>query len=185
MLAIWESFSIKQCYFAFPANVPPFRLSETSASKMMKLNCIEKQCIEKQTHYSADKGPYSQGYGLPSGHIWLSELDWKEGRAPKNWCLGTVALRLPWTARRSDKSVFSSVAQLCLTLRLHGLQHARLPCPSPTPGACSNSCPSSRWCHPTISSSVARFSSRLQSLPVSGSFPMSQFFASGGQSIGA
>ena len=67
----------------------------------------------------------------------------------------------------------------------HGLQQTRLPCPSPTPGACSNSCPSSRWCHPTISSSVVPFSSRLQSSPASGSFPKSQFFASGGQSIEA
>ena len=66
----------------------------------------------------------------------------------------------------------------------HGLQHTRLPCPLPTPAACSNSCPSSRWCHPTISSSVVPFSSCLQSFPASGSFPMSQFFASGGQSIG-
>ena len=66
----------------------------------------------------------------------------------------------------------------------HGLQHARLACPSPTPGACSNSCPSSWWYHPTISSSVVPFSSCLQSFPASGSFPMSQFFASGGQSIG-
>ena len=66
----------------------------------------------------------------------------------------------------------------------HGLQHAMLPCPSPTPGAYSNSCPSSRWFHPTISSSVVPFSSRLQSFPASGSFPMSEFFASGGQSIG-
>ena len=65
----------------------------------------------------------------------------------------------------------------------HGLQHARLPCPSPTPRACSNSYPLSRWCHPTISSSVVPFSSCLQSFPESGSFPMSQFFASGGQSI--
>ena len=64
----------------------------------------------------------------------------------------------------------------------HGLQHARLPCPSPTPGAYSNSCPSCRWCHPTISSSVIPFSSRLQSFPTSGSFPMSQFFPSGGHS---
>ena len=64
-----------------------------------------------------------------------------------------------------------------------GLQHTRLPCPSPTPGAYSNSCPSSRWCHPTISSSVGPFSSHLQSFPASGSFPMSQFFTSGGQSI--
>ena len=67
----------------------------------------------------------------------------------------------------------------------HGLQHARLPCPSPTPGACSNSCPSSGWCHPAISSSVVTFSSHLQSFPASRSFPMSQFFPSGGQSIGA
>ena len=67
----------------------------------------------------------------------------------------------------------------------HGLQHVRLPCSSPTPRACSNSCPSSHWCHPTISSSVVPFSSHLQSSPASGSFPMSQFFASGGQSIGA
>ena len=66
----------------------------------------------------------------------------------------------------------------------HGLQHARLPCPSPTPGTYSNSCPSSQWCHPTISSSVVPFSSCPQSFPASGSFTMSQFFASGGQSIG-
>ena len=66
----------------------------------------------------------------------------------------------------------------------HGLQHARLPCPSPTPRACSNSCSSSRWCQPTISSSVVPFSSCLQSFPASGSFPVSQFFTSGGQSIG-
>ena len=65
-----------------------------------------------------------------------------------------------------------------------GLQHTRFPCPSPTPGVCSNSCPWSRWCHPTISSSVVPFSSCLQSSPASGSFPMSQFFISGGQSIG-
>ena len=65
----------------------------------------------------------------------------------------------------------------------HGLQHTRLPCPSPSLGACSNSCPLSRWCHPAISSSVFPFS-RLQSFPASGSFHMSQFFISGGQSIG-
>ena len=67
----------------------------------------------------------------------------------------------------------------------HGLQHARLPCPSPTSRLCSNSCPLSQWCHPTISSSVIPFSSCLQSFPASGSFPMSQFFTSGVQSIGA
>ena len=67
----------------------------------------------------------------------------------------------------------------------HGLQHARLPYPSPSTEACSNSCPSSWWCHPTISSSVIPFSSQFQSFPASGSFQMSQFFTSGGQSIGA
>ena len=66
----------------------------------------------------------------------------------------------------------------------HGLQPARLPCPSPTPKAYSNLCPLRRWCHPTISSSFIPFSSHLQSFPASGSFPMSQFFTSGGQSIG-
>ena len=67
----------------------------------------------------------------------------------------------------------------------HGLQHTRLLCPTLSLGVSSNSCPSSRWCHPTISSSVIPFSSCPQSFPASGSFPMSQFFASGGQSIGA
>ena len=66
----------------------------------------------------------------------------------------------------------------------HGLQLIRLPCPSPTSGVYSNSCPKSQWCHPTISSSVIPFSSCLQSFPASGSFPMSQFFAPCGQSIG-
>ena len=70
------------------------------------------------------------------------------------------------------------------SLRTHGLQHARLPCPSLTPGVYSNSCPLSQWCHPTISSSVIPFSSHLQPFPASGSFQRNQFFTSGGQSIG-
>ena len=70
------------------------------------------------------------------------------------------------------------------SLRPHESQHARPPCPSPTPRVYSNSCPSSRWCSPAISSSVVPFSSCPQSLPSSGSFPMSQLFAWGGQSIG-
>ena len=70
------------------------------------------------------------------------------------------------------------------SLQPHEPQHARLRCPSPTPGAWSNSCPLRWWCHPTISSSVIPFSSCLQSFPESGSFPMSQFFKSGGKSIG-
>ena len=68
------------------------------------------------------------------------------------------------------------------SLRPCGLQHARLHCPSPTPRACSNPCSPSRWCHPTVSSSLVSFSSPLQSFSASGSFPISQFFASGGQS---
>ena len=70
------------------------------------------------------------------------------------------------------------------SLQPHGMQHARPPCPSPTPGAYSNSCPLNQWCHPTISSSVVPFSSPLQSFPALGSFPKSQFFTSGGQSTG-
>ena len=69
------------------------------------------------------------------------------------------------------------------SLQPHGLQHARLPCPSPSPRVCWNLCPFSWWCHPTISSSVMPFSSYLQSFPASGSFPVSQLFASGGPSI--
>jgi len=82
-------------------------------------------------------------------------------------------------------SVQFSCSVVSDSLRPHGLQHARPPCPSPTPGTYSNSCPLSQWCHPTISSSVIPFSSCLQSFPSSGSFPINQFFASGGQSIGA
>ena len=83
---------------------------------------------------------------------------------------------------------FSSVQFSCSvvsdSLRPHGLQHARPPCPSATPGVYSNSCPLCQWCHPTISSSVVPFFSCLHSFPALGSFPMSQLFPSGGQTIG-
>ena len=85
-------------------------------------------------------------------------------------------------------SIFSaccSVTQSCPSLCNPTGQHARLPCPSSSPRVCSNACPLSRWCHPTISSSVISFSSCLQSFPASGSFPMSLLFPLGGQSIGA
>ena len=88
---------------------------------------------------------------------------------------------VPWRAIFSSVHVSRSV----MPLWPHGLQHARLPCPSPTSAPCSNSCPLSGWCHPTISSSVVPFSSCYHSFPASGSFPMSQFFISDGQSIGA
>ena len=93
-----------------------------------------------------------------------------------------------WSYSLHVHTQFSSVqfshSVVSNSLRPHEPQHARLPCPSPTPRVYPNSCPLSRWCHPTISSSVIPFSSHLQSFPASGSFPMSQFFTSGGQ-IGA
>ena len=81
-------------------------------------------------------------------------------------------------------SVQLSLSVMAHSLQPHGLQLTRLPCPSATSGVCSNSCPLSQWCHPTISSSVVPFSSWLQSFLASASFPMSQFFASDGQIIG-
>ena len=102
------------------------------------------------------------------------------------WNIGDQS-SIPESERSSGEgndSVQVSHSVVSDSLWSHGLKHARLPCPSPTPGAYSNSCPSSWWCHPTISSSVICFSSHLQSFPSSGSFPMSQFLASGGQSIG-
>ena len=83
------------------------------------------------------------------------------------------------------KLQFSSVAQSSMTLWPHEPQHAKLPCPSPTARVHTNSCPLSRWSHPTISSSVIPFSSCPPSFPASGSFQMSQLFASGGQNIGS
>ena len=85
---------------------------------------------------------------------------------------------------KEDSSVQFSHSVVSDSLRPHGLQHTRPPCPSPTARAYSNSCPLSWWCHPTISYSVIPFSSHLQSFPASGSFQMSHLFASGGQSIG-
>ena len=102
-------------------------------------------------------------------------------------CQGLEAEWARW--RKKFCSLISSSQFSCSvmsnSLRPHGLQLPRLSCPSPTPGAYSNPCPSRRWCHPTISSSDIPFSSLLQSFPGSGSFQMTKFFASGGQSIGA
>ena len=88
-----------------------------------------------------------------------------------------------WNTHQDRPSVQFSHSVVSNSLRPHGLQHARPLCPSPTSGVYPNSCPLSRWCHPTISSSVIPFSARLQSFPASGSFQMSQLFTSGGQSI--
>ena len=89
-----------------------------------------------------------------------------------------IAFSFPRHSVQFSRSVMSDSSQP------HEPQPARPPCPSPTPGVYTNSCPLSRWCHPTISSSVVPFSSRLQSFPASGSFQMSQFFTLGGQIIG-
>ena len=103
-------------------------------------------------------------------HGWI-----RQGASSQNF----IQMYLCTFAQRVPSALFSH-SIMSNSLWFHGLQHARLLCPSPTPGACSNSCPSSRWCHPTISSSVVLFS-RIQSFPPSGSFSRSQFFGPGGQ----
>ena len=100
----------------------------------------------------------------------------------KTW--NNINIMAPWIILFSLSFSQFSHSVVSNSLQSHELQHTMLPCSSPTPRACSNSCPSSRWHHPIISSSVAPFSSCPQSFPASGSFPMSQFFTSGGQSIG-
>ena len=111
--------------------------------------------------------------GVPPEVAWF----WLSVRSEKFYCF-------LWDIFGCISSIQFSRSIMSDSLWPHALQHTRLPCPSPNPRACSNSCPLSWWCHPTISSSVVPFSSHLQSLPASGSFPMSQFFTSSGQSIG-
>ena len=103
---------------------------------------------------------------------------------PTLFCKVVSGVFLNWQLRYIESVSQFSHSVMSDSLGPHGLQHTRLPCPSPAPRACSNSCPSCQWCHPAISPSVVPFSSCLQSFPASGSFPMSQFFASGGQSTG-
>ena len=107
----------------------------------------------------------------------LADLGWVHSFSGGWWFLN----KRKWLQLGSVQFNHSVVSD---SLRPHGLQHARPPCPSPTPRVYSNSCPLSRWCHPTISSSVIPFSSRHQFFLTSGSFQMSQFFTSGGQSTG-
>ena len=127
-----------------------------------------------------------------------TEAEGKQGRVlshRRKRCTRRERVAYPQTAaetsdevRGRERSLHSSVqfsrSVVSDSLQPHESQHARPPCPSPTPGVYSNSCPSSRWCHPAISSSVVPFSSCPQPLPASGSFPMSQLFTWGGQSIG-
>ena len=104
------------------------------------------------------------------------------------WLSASFMVQLSYLSMTTGKIISSvqfSHSVMSDSLRPHELQHARPPCPSPTPRVYPNSRPSSQWCHPAISSSVIPFSSHLQSFPASGSFPMRQFFTLGGQSIGA
>ena len=103
---------------------------------------------------------------------------------PFTWCSKSMSFSVMFPLPIWGSSVQFSHSVMFNFLQPHGLQHARLPCPPPTPRPCSNSCPSSQWCHPTVSSSVVLFSC-FQFLPASGSFPRSQFFTSGGWSIRA
>ena len=139
---------------------------------------VEGTFMQRKSYLPLDRSrPVSQGMTWPAKCT-------PEFTNPSTFCLCSVHKpynhiwqACPWlppTVR------FSSVAQLCLTLWPHGLQQARSPYASPTPGVYSNSCPLSGWCHPTTSSSIVPFSSHLQSFPASGSFPRSQFFASRG-----
>ena len=125
--------------------------------------------------------------------VFLTNYHTWEGNSGNTWFeagnLGLATGELRQFCRTDSYSVFSSVqfssSVMFDSWRPHGLQHTRLPCPSPTPGVCSNSCPLSQWCPSTISSTVIPFSFCPQSFPASGSFPMSQPFTSGGQRTGA
>ena len=108
----------------------------------------------------------------------------QEDPLKKEMAIHSIILVWEIPGRLQSSSVQFSCSVMSDSLLLHGLQHPRLPCPSPTPGVYSNSCPLSRWCHPNSPSSVIPLSSCLQFFPSSGSFPMCQFFASGGQNIG-
>ena len=123
-----------------------------------------------------------EGNGYPLQYSCLG--NWMDRAA---WWATVYGVTKIWTQQsacrpRSVSQVSHSVVSE--SLWPHGLQHAGLPCPSPTPEACSNSCPATLWCYLAISSSVVPFSSRLQTFPASVSFPLNQLFASGGQSIG-
>ena len=133
--------------------------------------------------------PFSRGSSEPWDPIWVS---WIAGRFFTIKATREILISI-WDSDICDVALnfivpmfmvqFSSIQSLSLVW-LFEIPRTGFPCPSPTPGACSNSCPSSRWCHPTMSSSVVPFSSCPQSFPASGSFQMSQFFTSGGQSMG-
>ena len=126
----------------------------------------------------------SVGLGvLPDNLYFLQVPSWCCWSWDPTWRTITLFPVLTTGSPLSGSSIQFSHSVVSDSLWPYGLWHTRLPCPSSTPRAYSNSCPSSRWCHPTVSPSVFPFSSCFQSFPASGSFPMSQFFTSGGQNI--
>ena len=136
-----------------------------------------------RVHFLGQEDPLEESMATHSS-ILAWRIPWTE-ELGKLGSIGWQRVGHDWVTWHSTVQVQFSCSVMSDSLRPHALQHSRLPCPSPTPRACSNSCPSSRWCHPTISSSIVPFFSCLQSFPASGSFPRSQFFTSGGQSIKA
>ena len=142
---------------------------------------VAKSCLTPWT--AACHAPLSMEF--PRQQFWMACHFLLQGIFPTqrsnhllHWHMGSLPLSHQGSTMPFSRWVVSN------SLWPHGLQHARLPCPSLTPRVYSNSCPLSMWWHPIISSSVICFSSHLQSFPASVSFPMSQFFSSGGQSIG-
>ena len=133
---------------------------------------LESQLSSFRIHHERDK--YSM-ISFICGIYWKGQIIEPEGRSVVAWGRGLREMGRCWSRHTLSgrRFTFLLFTQSCPTLRPHGLQHARLPRPSPSPGACSNSCPVSRWCHPTISSSVVLFSSCPQFFPASGSFLMS------------
>ena len=144
---------------------------------------------ETDQKYRRDSDRDQKSY--PTSLVWIVDQWGLDGYSEKDneyqWQVLTSILWAELTPTCLVSLAFSFLRCRSVTSRdqLFGLQHARLPCPSPSPGVCSNSCPLSRWCHPIISSSVAPFSSCPQPFPASEAFPMSRLFASGGQVIGA
>ena len=176
-----------------------------SLGKTLMLGKIERKMQEKGTteeemvgwHHRLNGYEFEQALGVSDGQGGLvccspwgckesdttKQLNWADWIINGWWVLSKVFLHLLRLSYGFYLSIQFSYSVGSTSLKPHGLQHARLPRPSPTPGAYSNSSPLSQWHHPTISSSVVPFSSRLQSFPATGSFQMNQFFASGGQSI--
>ena len=166
--------------------------SVKSVNSMAKSTLLYSLCHQRRDamKITDQKQCYRKYHDARKWVLWtefLEEALWgrKDRSTPRMYLLQWGQISAPSMMKEVQCSHFSHFSRLVVTYSLqpHRLQHARLPCSSPTPRACSNSCPLSQWCHLTISSSVIPFFC-LQSFPNSGSFPMSQFFTSGGQSIG-